>query len=189
MIALLVLQMASCRVPELATELIWRKLPTLSEQMAVAPPIVSQAASTRTKLLSFIIFFMLYAREMVTARGRPSGTATTTMVTPKMKKARGPSAMCCTGKPLYCTHHLHFSFPCTWNMGLSMQLELKFRLASRLKLPCKRGRRAWHRPFAVGCKHKGCKHILQTLVLGRTQYAVPAAGATWASPQLHTAKG
>ncbi len=34
--------------------------PVLSEQMAVAPPIVSQAASTRTKLLSFIICFMLH---------------------------------------------------------------------------------------------------------------------------------
>ena len=33
--------------------------PVLSEQMAVAPPIVSQAARTRTKLLSFIICFML----------------------------------------------------------------------------------------------------------------------------------
>ena len=33
--------------------------PVLSEQMAVAPPMVSQAASTRTKLLSFIICFML----------------------------------------------------------------------------------------------------------------------------------
>lgn len=100
------------------------EFPTLSEQMAVAPPIVSQAANTRTKLLSFIIFFMLYARDMVTAKGRPSGTATTTMVTPKMKKARGPSAMCCTGKPLYCMHHLHYSFPCAQKMDLSMQLEL-----------------------------------------------------------------
>jgi hypothetical protein len=34
-------------------------------------------AAPRTR----IIFFMLYARAMVTASGRPSGTATTTMVT------------------------------------------------------------------------------------------------------------
>lgn len=39
-----------------------------------------------TKLLSFIIFFMPYARAIVTANGRPSGTATTTIVTAKMKK-------------------------------------------------------------------------------------------------------
>ena len=37
--------------------------PVLSEQMAVAPPMVSQAASTRTKLLSFIICFMLRSRQ------------------------------------------------------------------------------------------------------------------------------
>ena len=30
----------------------------------------------------------LYARDMVTAKGSPSGTATTMMVTPKMKKSR-----------------------------------------------------------------------------------------------------
>lgn len=34
--------------------------PVLSEQIAVAPPMVSQAASTLTKLLSFIIFFILH---------------------------------------------------------------------------------------------------------------------------------
>ena len=55
--------------------------PVLSEQMAVAPPMVSHAARWRTKLLSRIIFFMLYASEMVTASGRPSGMATTMMVT------------------------------------------------------------------------------------------------------------
>lgn len=41
---------------------------------------VSQAAKWRTKFWSTSIFFMEYAREMVTARGRPSGTATTMMV-------------------------------------------------------------------------------------------------------------
>jgi hypothetical protein len=36
------------------------------------------------------IFFMLYAKEMVTANGRPSGTATTMMVTAYKKKEIGP---------------------------------------------------------------------------------------------------
>lgn len=62
---------------------------------------VSQAASTRTKLLSIIILRRLYAKEMVTASGKPSGTATTTMVTAKMKKFRGPSTILFTGKPLF----------------------------------------------------------------------------------------
>ena len=34
------------------------------------------ASTNLTKLLSFIIFFMEYAKEIVTARGSPSGTAT-----------------------------------------------------------------------------------------------------------------
>lgn len=46
---------------------------------------------------------------MVTARGKPSGTATTTMVTPKMKKARGPSLIWSTGKPLFWMSHLHMT--------------------------------------------------------------------------------
>ena len=37
------------------------RVPVLSEQMAVAPPMVSHAARTRTKLLSFIILRMEYA--------------------------------------------------------------------------------------------------------------------------------
>ena len=53
--------------------------------MVVAFPIVSHASSTLIKLLSFIIFCVEYARESVTANGRPSGTATTTMVTPMIK--------------------------------------------------------------------------------------------------------
>mmetsp|Transcript_10584 Transcript_10584/g.65121 ORF Transcript_10584/g.65121 Transcript_10584/m.65121 type:complete len:233 (+) Transcript_10584:2930-3628(+) len=60
-------------------------VPVLSEQITVAPPMVSHAARARTKLLSFIIFFMEYASDIVTAKGRPSGTATTTMVTLKRK--------------------------------------------------------------------------------------------------------
>ena len=61
---------------------------------------------TLTKLLSFIIFFIEYARLMVTARGKPSGTATTTMVTEKMKNCKGPDAISDTGKPLFSTIHL-----------------------------------------------------------------------------------
>jgi hypothetical protein len=55
-------------------------VPVLSEQMSVALPIVSHAANTRIKLLSFNILRVEYAREMVTAKGRPSGMATTTTV-------------------------------------------------------------------------------------------------------------
>ena len=51
--------------------------------------------------------FMENAKEMVTARGRPSGTATTKMVTPKMKKASGPSANFDIGNPLFSISHLH----------------------------------------------------------------------------------
>mmetsp|Transcript_10487 Transcript_10487/g.15333 ORF Transcript_10487/g.15333 Transcript_10487/m.15333 type:complete len:507 (-) Transcript_10487:339-1859(-) len=56
-------------------------VPVLSEQMFVAPPIVSHAAKCLTRLLSFIISFTEYAKAMVTASGNPSGTATTTTVT------------------------------------------------------------------------------------------------------------
>ena len=63
------------------------RVPVLSEQMLVHPPIVSHAAITRTRFLSFCIFLTEYARAMVTASGRhsqkkksiqaakPSGTA------------------------------------------------------------------------------------------------------------------
>jgi hypothetical protein len=61
-------------------------VPVLSEQMSVALPIVSHAANTRIKLLSFNIFRVEYAREMVTAKGRPSGIATTIIVTAVMKE-------------------------------------------------------------------------------------------------------
>lgn len=52
---------------------------------------------------------MEYAKEMVTARGRPSGTATTTMVTAKMKNWRGPDAISEAGKPLFSIIHLYIS--------------------------------------------------------------------------------
>ena len=41
---------------------------------------------------------------MVTASGSPSGTATTMIVTAKMKKRSGPSANCATGNPRFSTH-------------------------------------------------------------------------------------
>jgi hypothetical protein len=51
----------------------------------LAPPIVSQAARNLTRLFSSFIFPTEYAREMVTARGRPYGTAITTILTAIMK--------------------------------------------------------------------------------------------------------
>ena len=52
----------------------------MSEQMWVAPPIVSEDARFLTRLLSFIIYALEKLNEIVTARGRPSGIATTTTV-------------------------------------------------------------------------------------------------------------
>ncbi|PRQ36178.1 hypothetical protein RchiOBHm_Chr4g0388571 [Rosa chinensis] len=57
------------------------RVPVLSVQIVVADPMVSQAESFRTIALSTIILFMEYARVRVTANGRPSGIATTTIVT------------------------------------------------------------------------------------------------------------
>lgn len=56
------------------------KVPVLSEQMQSALPIISQALSLLTKLCSFSISLTENARESVTAKGRPSGIATTTTV-------------------------------------------------------------------------------------------------------------
>jgi hypothetical protein len=61
-------------------------VPVLSEQIMSAPPIVSQACIFLTRLLSSSIFFTEYARERVTANGKPSGMATTITVIPIMKK-------------------------------------------------------------------------------------------------------
>jgi hypothetical protein len=46
----------------------------------VAPPIVSEDASFLTRLLSFFMAALEKLNEMVTARGRPSGMATTITV-------------------------------------------------------------------------------------------------------------
>lgn len=53
--------------------------------MLLAPPIVSQAYIFRTRFWSTNIFFIEKARDNVTARGRPSGMATTTTVIARMK--------------------------------------------------------------------------------------------------------
>jgi len=57
------------------------KVPVLSEQIVVAPPMISQLASCFTRLFSSFILFTLYASAIDTAKGRPSGTATTIIVT------------------------------------------------------------------------------------------------------------
>jgi hypothetical protein len=65
----------------------------LSEQMAVALPIVSQARNTLTRLFSFSIFVVAKAKANVTARGRPSGTATTMMVTATIRISKNAEAL------------------------------------------------------------------------------------------------
>lgn len=66
--------------------LFWVRVPVLSEQIMLAPPMVSHAYSFLTKLLSFNILFTLKAKDKVTDKGKPSGIATTTTVTPIIKK-------------------------------------------------------------------------------------------------------
>ena len=56
------------------------RVPVLSEQMWVAPPIVSEEASFLTRLLSCLILAEEKERERVTASGKPSGIATTMIV-------------------------------------------------------------------------------------------------------------
>lgn len=56
------------------------RVPVLSEQIQFAPPIVSQADIYLTKLLSNNIFLTENAKERVTAKGSPSGMATTITV-------------------------------------------------------------------------------------------------------------
>jgi len=60
--------------------LFYVKVPVLSEHIISAPPIVSQAANFLTKLLSFNILLVEYAKDRVTANGNPSGMATTITV-------------------------------------------------------------------------------------------------------------
>lgn len=61
-------------------------VPVLSEHIVLAPPIVSHALSHLTKLFSSFILPTEYANAMVTASGKPSGTATTIIVTATIKK-------------------------------------------------------------------------------------------------------
>ena len=61
------------------------RVPVLSEQMLLAPPIVSQAYIFLTKLLSVSICLTETARERVTERGSPSGMATTITVIERIK--------------------------------------------------------------------------------------------------------
>ena len=63
-------------------------VPVLSVQMTVALPIVSHAPRYRTRLFSANIWRTENANASVVASGRPSGTATTTTVTPRTKKRR-----------------------------------------------------------------------------------------------------
>ena len=61
------------------------RVPVLSEQMWVAPPIVSADERVLTKLFSFYIFLEAKLKEIVTAKGSPSGMATTITVTAIIK--------------------------------------------------------------------------------------------------------
>lgn len=74
------------------------RVPVLSEQIAVALPIVSHARRTLTRLFSFNIFVVAKARASVTARGKPSGTATTMMVTATMRISINDEALSVAGR-------------------------------------------------------------------------------------------
>ena len=63
-------------------------VPVLSVQMHVALPAVSHALRYRTRLLSSSMRRTLNASARVTARGKPSGTATTTTVAPTTMERR-----------------------------------------------------------------------------------------------------
>ena len=63
-------------------------VPVLSVQINVAPPIISQEESYLTKLFSSFILFTLQANDILTAKGSPSGIATTIIVTAVMKDFR-----------------------------------------------------------------------------------------------------
>ena len=63
-------------------------VPVLSALSCVALPIVSHASRRRTRFWSAIIFRIANAKPSVMARGRPSGIATTTIVTELMRYSR-----------------------------------------------------------------------------------------------------
>jgi len=58
------------------------RVPVLSEQILSALPITSQDASFFTSHPSLVILYMEKASEIITASGKPSGTATTITTTP-----------------------------------------------------------------------------------------------------------
>jgi hypothetical protein len=51
----------------------------------LAPPIISQDVNLLTKLLSLSIYPTEKDKEIITANGSPSGTATTIIATPTIK--------------------------------------------------------------------------------------------------------
>ena len=61
------------------------KVPVLSLQILLTPPMISQDARVLTKFYSSFILLTENAKVIVTAKGKPSGTATTIIVTPIMK--------------------------------------------------------------------------------------------------------
>lgn len=61
------------------------RVQVLSDQMVVALPIASHARRTRTRLFSRSILVVAKARARVTARGKPSRTATTMTVIATMR--------------------------------------------------------------------------------------------------------
>ena len=79
-------------------------VPVLSEQMLLAPPIVSHASIFRTRFSSTSIFFTENARDNVTAKGKPSGIATTITVMARIKKFRS------SGKSDEVFHYLEMPF-------------------------------------------------------------------------------
>mmetsp|Transcript_4769 Transcript_4769/g.13708 ORF Transcript_4769/g.13708 Transcript_4769/m.13708 type:complete len:259 (+) Transcript_4769:3629-4405(+) len=150
-------------------------VPVLSEQMADAPPMVSQAASTRTKLLSFIIFFMEKAREMVTAKGRPSGTATTRMVTAKMKNCSGPSENLEMGKPRFST--IHLIMRTTKQSSATAKPTLPMAPASTVSFSCRGVSAASPTTSAMVWPHSLCTPTADTSIL-------PSPSVTWVPQRM-----
>ena len=72
--------------------------------MLLAPPIVSQAYIFLTRFSSTNIFFTENASDNVTARGKPSGIATTMTVIARIKKLRS------SGKSYFVFHSLDIPF-------------------------------------------------------------------------------
>ena len=80
------------------------RVPVLSEQMLLAPPMVSHAYIFLTKFSSSNIFLTENASDRVTASGSPSGMATTMTVMARMKKLSN------SGKSLPVFHYLAIPF-------------------------------------------------------------------------------